>query len=579
MIIYGGRGIKSLLSDIYSFNLTNFEWKKVEQHGTILGPRESMSSTIVHEGMYIYGGNINEQSTEFDEYSDDFFLITLRNNSVNCQKIMPDSVIPPKRLSHSLSNLNNKHLILFGGEGANKALNDMWTYSIKNNTWHEIKPQNQVTPRMAHVCYCYKDTVIVFGGITQEHVVKSDLAVLKFGKIEINISNGSGINPKRKFTKILNVTTRTAPSILRQESEVMSHSCNKCGHAPSSCIFLERFSEINYPAINYFPRIQTSSHSAEQLASQFSDPFAAMLKIAEVLDTVSIAFNIIGTTSLKGNQIVKLLSSDINKELMSYMNINDSIGKGINLINVPILEISTKSELSPEQIMNLCSGVSRKSFLPAFLRLSDTCVIISRTRNHLTVALMHKTEMYVPLFYAVFDTSGEPLYPCKELAHSIMVNVYSRSHLQSGDVFKHQQGTSIYLYPKELESIVGDILYQGNSFSRLVEKLKGLQYIVAGSLIKNDKSYKEQVINKPIPLLFTSCTNLFSVLIYVKKKLVYWEFQKNEKGKRAREECLILKLINEDLINPITGMLLWNTKTMHIFGDIYSLPKKICMEE
>ena len=84
-----------------------------------------MSSTIVHEGMYIYGGNINEQSTEFDEYSDDFFLITLRNNSVNCQKIMPDSVIPPKRLSHSLSNLNNKHLILFGGEGANKALNDM----------------------------------------------------------------------------------------------------------------------------------------------------------------------------------------------------------------------------------------------------------------------------------------------------------------------------------------------------------------------------------------------------------------------------------------------------------------------
>ena len=335
---------------------------------------------------------------------------------------------------------------------------------------------------MAHVCYCYKDTVIVFGGITQEHVVKSDLAVLKFGKIEINISNGSGINPKRKFTKILNVTTRTAPSILRQESEVMSHSCNKCGHAPSSCIFLERFSEINYPAINYFPRIQTSSHSAEQLASQFSDPFAAMLKIAEVLDTVSLAFNIIGTTSLKGNQIVKL---------------------------------------SPEQIMNLCSGVSRKSFLPAFLRLSDTCVIISRTRNHLTVALMHKTEMYVPLFYAVFDTSGEPLYPCKELAHSIMVNVYSRSHLQSGDVFKHQQGTSIYLYPKELESIVGDILYQGNSFSRLVEKLKGLQYIVAGSLIKNDKSYKEQVINKPIPLLFTSCTNLFSVLIYVKKKLVY----------------------------------------------------------
>ena len=125
MIVYGGSGTKSLLSDIFALNLNNFEWKEMEQHGATMGPRESMSSAIVYESMYIFGGNISEHSSENDEYSDDFFYLTIRNNLVNCKKISPDSITPPKRLSHSLTNLNNKHLVLFAGEASNKALNDM----------------------------------------------------------------------------------------------------------------------------------------------------------------------------------------------------------------------------------------------------------------------------------------------------------------------------------------------------------------------------------------------------------------------------------------------------------------------
>lgn len=577
MIIYGGSGIKSLISDIHAFNLTNFEWKELEQQGDLMGSRESMSSTVVWDSMYIFGGNINENQDENDIYTNDLFQITLRGYTAVCKKLIPDSPMPPKRLSHSLSSLNNKYLILFGGESFNNALNDIWAYSIEKNAWHEIKPKTQISARMAHVCYCYKHSVIVFGGMSQDHVVKSDLAILKFGKSEINISNGSGVNPKRKFTKLLNANSRTLPTILHKEIELGLVSCNRCGHSSSSCEFLQKFPDLDYPVLNYFSRVQISASSAEHLSSQFRDPFSAMLRISDLLNTPSVSFNIVGTANIKGNQICKVLSSEILKDMSARTDGDKQSIKHL-ISQVPILEISTKLELSPDSIAKLCSGVCSNTLIPAFFRLSDTIVLISRTSNYLSVALLYKSDMYIPFFFAVFDNNGDPIYPCKDLMYPNMVNVYSKSHLQSSDVFKQSHGTTIYLYPKELESIVGDILYQGNSFSGLVSKLKHMQYVVAGSLIRYEKQVKEENPNKEVSFLFKSYTNLFSILIYFKKKLVYWEFKKNDRGKKAREECIVLKITDENLLSSVTGHLEWNLKTMHLFSDLYFQSKKRCLE-
>ncbi|OMJ65648.1 hypothetical protein SteCoe_37847 [Stentor coeruleus] len=582
MVIYGGSGIKGLLSNMFAFNLTTFEWKELEQQGAQMGVRESMSSAVVNDCMYIFGGNISDHSSENDEYNDDFFSVTLKNYTALCKKIHIDGPSPPKRLSHSLSNLQNRYLILFGGESFGNALNDIWVYSIEKNIWHEIKPQNQILARMAHVCFCYKDSVIVYGGMTKDQSVRSDLAVLKFGKCEINISNGSGVNPKRKFTKILNVTARTVPSIAHQDPETAISSCEQCGHSSSCCKFLSRYPMVSYPIINFFPRIQISTNSIEQMASMFQDPFAAMLRINEVMNSPNASFNIIGTTNIKGNQIVKILAFEVQKDYGYVKNYDNDIEnyqkyignslKNSGISQVPILEISNKIEFTPDQLAKLCSGVGSSSFIPAFFKLSDTAVVISRSSTYLTVVLMHKSDLYIPLFFAVFDNKGEPIYPSKYLTHANMVNIYSRSHLQSSDIFRHPLGTSIFLYTKDLESIVGDILYQGNSFSHLVSKVKNVQYIVAGTLIKKDKQSKDEFINRS--LLYKTSTNLFSVLVYIKKKLVYWEFKKNEKGKRAREECTVVKLIEDEFICKVTGQLAWNLKTFNIFADLYSPMKK-----
>jgi hypothetical protein len=304
------------LSNIHAFNLTTFEWKELEQVGVSMGTRESMSSAVVNDIMYIFGGNISEHSSENDEYTDDFFSISLKNYTAHCKKITTDGPTPPKRLSHSLSNLNNKYLVLFGGESCGKAMNDIWVYSIEKNMWQEIKPQNQISARMAHVCYCYKDSVLVYGGMTKDQTVKSDLTVLRFGRREINMSNGSGVNPKRKITKILNVTARTAPVIQHQDRETFISICQQCGHSSTSCKFLTRFPHMSYPVVNFYPRIQASAYAVDQMACQFQDPFAAMLRIAEIVDSPSTTFNVVGTANMKGGQFVKVLHLEGAKDVL-----------------------------------------------------------------------------------------------------------------------------------------------------------------------------------------------------------------------------------------------------------------------
>ena len=572
MIIYGGSGTKSLLGNIFSFNLTTFEWKELEQQGHIMGPRESMGATVVGDNMFLFGGNTNDKSQENDEYSDELFMITLKNSTVHVKKIAPNSPIPQKRLSHSLSNLNNKYLILFGGESLGVALNDIWVFDIDKNIWHEIKPQNSISARMAHVCYCYKDSVFIFGGMSQDQVVKSDLAILKFGKCEINVNNGSGVNPKRKFTKLINVTARTVPTVSATLKESLSSFCEKCGHASSVCKVCEKFNDLAFPQLSYFPRIQIASSAIESLASQFHDPFAAVLRIGEVLETSCISYSIIGSVSMKGNNITKVLQNDTNFKSDE----NDQGSKyHKSYSQVPILEISSKIELAPEKVAALCTGVNNLSLVPAFFCLSETGVIISRTSEYLTVGLLHKQDFRISLYLTVYDNNQEALFPAN-LAGPTMVNIYSRSHLQSIDVFRHPKGTSVFLYPKDLDNANGDILYQGNSFCNLVAMMNNVQYIVAGNLVKKEKLIKEIVANR---FKVYKCTgSQFSLLVYVGKKLSYWEFRKNEKNKRSREECLVVKLDDLRLLSEVTGHLVMGYRTMEIFADIYGGSKKRCLD-
>jgi calcineurin-like phosphoesterase family protein len=132
------------------------------------------------------------------------------------------------------------------------------------------------------------------------------------------------------------------------------------------------------------------------------------------------------------------------------------------------------------------------------------------------------------------------------------------------------------LYPKEIDSALGDLLFQGNSFSALVSMMKGVHYIVGGSLVKKEKMEKENISGKF--KVFKYSGGPFALLVYVKKKLAYWEFRKNDKSKRNRDDCLIIKLDQVELLSNVTGLLKLSSQTMEIFAEVFGSSKKRCLE-
>eukprot|EP00358_Blepharisma_japonicum_P004279 CAMPEP_0202954850 /NCGR_PEP_ID=MMETSP1395-20130829/51177_1 /ASSEMBLY_ACC=CAM_ASM_000871 /TAXON_ID=5961 /ORGANISM="Blepharisma japonicum, Strain Stock R1072" /LENGTH=126 /DNA_ID=CAMNT_0049670699 /DNA_START=536 /DNA_END=913 /DNA_ORIENTATION=- len=126
MIVYGGNGINTLYGDMYMLSLKNFEWKLLEQEGDIPGPRESMGFCTARDRLYVFGGNVSEPTRDEDEYTNDLFEIEVRGSTAHIKHLIAESQIPPKRLSHSMTNLNNDFLIVYGGESFGQAMSDIW---------------------------------------------------------------------------------------------------------------------------------------------------------------------------------------------------------------------------------------------------------------------------------------------------------------------------------------------------------------------------------------------------------------------------------------------------------------------
>lgn len=61
-------------------------------------------------------------------------------------------------------------------------LNDIWVYDFKMNFWHEIKAKCQkgvqFKGRFSFSASCYKDKIIVYGGMQNQSYLLEDIMVL-----------------------------------------------------------------------------------------------------------------------------------------------------------------------------------------------------------------------------------------------------------------------------------------------------------------------------------------------------------------------------------------------------------------
>lgn len=423
-----------------------------------------------------------------------------------------------------------------------------------------------------------------------EKLAKSDLVILTFGEGKIDMNHGSGINPKRKYTKLLSVTGRTTPvekpkNGVNQQVLSPNLMCNSCGHTSSTCSFLEKFPDMSYPRFHYFSKAQIPTSVIENLSNQFHDPFSAIIRIANIIGKDAVNISSTGFVSMRGKECVKIINEDDSSDILD--NTEDypvdvrqntrGFGSGEDK-KVMILEITcSRYLLSPGEVGHFCAGTSAENLLGPMFKLSPIAIIISKNVDIWTVTLIQKNQDYAPCFYIIFDSNNQPIFPAKELVQPNFSNILKRSHLTSAMLFSHGLGTTIYLYPEDLTSDGSSISYKNIQLQDFLGVANysspfPFSYMVNSELVE-EKNLKE---SDSTSLLHTSDYKIYkksnvpkiSLLVYRLSKLVYWEPYEYIARRHRDSNAVVVKLLDDMCISPITKQLKWGKAAINLFADL-----------
>lgn len=214
------------------------------------------------------------------------------------------------------------------------------------------------------------------------------------------------------------------------------------------------------------------------------------------------------------------------------------------------------------------------------LRLPDIGLMISKGDELTSVFIMHKAEHFTPIYNVVIDNDQNIVFPHKEIVHANFSNILAHSHLNSiQDISDRPNGTYVYLYCKNLQIGEGDIKQAGDSLAALLAKLQHLQFNLLGRQIEFLERNRMKITENSVYSSFRTDEQEFELLVYCQRKLVFWEYKRADKAKRAREECIEVKLKDKGFINNSTGLLNWNVRTMNVMSDISPAIKKTHLDE
>jgi len=236
--IIGGRNSnKEDMNDVYTFDINDFTWTKINTTGDVLPICSYHTGTRIGNSVFVFGGcsgsagrlnavwkldtdkhswtHITTRSTAeetpiarggpgfvalgdnlyvYGGYSgkqelDDLWRFDVETATWN--RILPKGIIPPARSVHCTTTLGNG-IVTFGGEstpstsgheGAGKYLDDTWHYDPQANEWQEFHPLGpSPTPRgwMAASSLSSNNGIILFGGFGGEARLNDGLYCLSY---------------------------------------------------------------------------------------------------------------------------------------------------------------------------------------------------------------------------------------------------------------------------------------------------------------------------------------------------------------------------------------------------------------
>lgn len=164
VFLYGGvndknESISNYLDDLYTLDVAEKKWTKIEMTGQVQCSRAFHSSVYFEGQIYIFGG-CNGRG-RFNK------LFSTSEEGV-CLQIAAKGQPPATRYCHSAVLFDNKMYIFggkCGGRNSNKRLCDLHEFNFRTNTWAQCTQLGDAPmARSAHAAFTCGVNMIIFGG-------------------------------------------------------------------------------------------------------------------------------------------------------------------------------------------------------------------------------------------------------------------------------------------------------------------------------------------------------------------------------------------------------------------------------
>eukprot|EP01017_Pseudomicrothorax_dubius_P048413 TRINITY_DN879_c0_g1_i1.p1 TRINITY_DN879_c0_g1~~TRINITY_DN879_c0_g1_i1.p1 ORF type:complete len:594 (+),score=117.05 TRINITY_DN879_c0_g1_i1:17-1798(+) len=158
------------LNDLWSLDLTNNTWHKIEARGEPPQPRCGHTAVTIGSKMFVFGGAQLDRGTACKYFNDLYVLRSDADESPEWEKLSPLGEQPTPRAWHTMK-VYGEYLVLFGGKSATGLLDDLWLLEVRTITWRRLETVGgRPRGRYRHATAIYGDYLILIGGATQRQL-------------------------------------------------------------------------------------------------------------------------------------------------------------------------------------------------------------------------------------------------------------------------------------------------------------------------------------------------------------------------------------------------------------------------
>ncbi|KAG8363912.1 hypothetical protein BUALT_Bualt19G0071800 [Buddleja alternifolia] len=171
LVIFGGsgEGEANYLNDLHILDLKIMEWSSPEVKGNIPAPRDSHSSVVVGNRLFVFGGDSG------DRYQGDVSVLDM--NKLSWSRVDTHGPSPGARAGHA-------SMYIIGGVGDKKYYNDIWVLDVITSSWAQLdtcSPNSQ--GRFSHTATVSNLGIAIFGGCGEDERPLNELLILEIDSL------------------------------------------------------------------------------------------------------------------------------------------------------------------------------------------------------------------------------------------------------------------------------------------------------------------------------------------------------------------------------------------------------------